>query len=470
MLNNFILNTDSYKCGHFTFEEANTTSNYGYVEARANGPTVFFGLQDYVARYLSNPITLSDVDEAQEQIEAHGLPFNRDGWEHILKRHNGIMPLTIKAIPEGMVVPQKTVLTTVESSDDKCAWLASYVETGLQRAIWYPSTVATRSKRWKDRLLPLLAESGDPTTIDFKIVDFGARGAESAEAAALGGAAHLINFQVTDNQLGIRLARKSYGGDKPGVYMPGFSIPATEHSVTTSWGVGREIDFFKAILARYGTMPRMPDGSRRLVSVVIDTYDQDKALEMWGTELKDELIASNMCLVARPDSGDPITNVIHVLDKLGSLFGFTVNDKGYRVLPDFVRVIQGDGINEETLVRIAKQVNYHKWSLDNLTFGSGGGLLQKDITRDSHSFAQKTSEVVIDGEVRNCQKMTPGKESKTGRFAVVKDNTGKLVTIPEASLESCTINPRNYLEPVYHNGHILRWQTFEDVRKNVQGA
>ncbi len=474
MLDNFILNADSYKAGHFTFEPEGITNNYSYIEARKGGDfdeIVFFGLQDYAARYLANPISADDIDEAEDQIEAHGLPFNREGWEYILKRYGGYMPLHIRALPEGMVVPHSVPLVTVESTDDKCAWLASYIETSLQRGVWYPSTIASRSRRWKQKLLPLLQESGTSESIDFKIVDFGARGAECAEAAALGGAAHLVNFQVTDNQYGILLARRSYGGNKPGIYMPGFSIPATEHSVTTSWGQGNETDFFKAILSRYGAMPRMPDGSRRLVSVVIDTYDQDAAIKVWGTELKDELIASNMALVVRPDSGDPITNVPHVLNLLGTLFGFTVNERGYRVLPEYVRVIQGDGINEETLVRIAKQVNYHKWSLDNVNFGSGGGLLQKDVTRDTHRFAQKTSQVVVDGTPRDCQKIVktdPSKQSKAGRFAVVRDKkTKKITTLPEHAVHNIFVDNVNLLQSVYHNGKIKRWMTFDQVRKNA---
>ena len=45
-------------------------------------------------------------------------------------------------------------------------------------------------------------------------------------------------------------------------------------------------------------------------------------------------------LVVRPDSGDPPTVVVKVLDILGSKFGTTVNTKGYKVLPPYIRVIQ----------------------------------------------------------------------------------------------------------------------------------
>lgn len=45
-------------------------------------------------------------------------------------------------------------------------------------------------------------------------------------------------------------------------------------------------------------------------------------------------------LVIRPDSGDPATVVVKVLDILGSKFGTKINSKGYKLLPPYVRVIQ----------------------------------------------------------------------------------------------------------------------------------
>jgi nicotinamide phosphoribosyltransferase len=146
------------------------------------------------------------------------------------------------------------------------------------------------------------------------MVDFGARGVSSTETAGLAGMAHLVNFQVTDNLMGIRFAKHAYRMDG----MPGFSIPATEHSVTTSWGQENELEFFKNILKVHGQTAQ-PARRPFLVSVVIDTYDQDSAIRKWLTPaseggLLDDLKASNMCVVLRPDSGDPIINVVHCLE------------------------------------------------------------------------------------------------------------------------------------------------------------
>lgn len=468
LLANTILNTDSYKLGHYTFEDEGTTGDYAYIEARKGGEyteVTFFGLQYFLLYYMTKPITREMIDEAELQVLAHGLPFNREGWELILERYAGYMPVIIRALPEGEVVPHGVVQVTIESTDPDLAWAARYVETALLRADWFSSTIAARSARWQKKLLPFLERTGTPEMIEWKIVDFGARGSETTESAALAGAAHLVATQVTDNQMGIRLARLAYpGSDKDGYFMPAFSIPATEHSVTTAWTKDRELDFYKAIIARHGSLPRMDDGSRRLVSVVIDTYDQDAAVAMWLDTLLDDLKASNMAVVLRPDSGDPRTNVPHLLRLIESYVGADLNSKGFKVLPDFVRLIQGDSIDEESLVEIAQAIEDAGYSLDNVNFGSGGGLLQKDVTRDTHRYAQKASEVVVKGETRAVQKMPktdPTKASKAGRFSVVRRD-GVLVTIKEGTMED---GEEDLLQPVYLNGTVLRVMSFAQVRE-----
>jgi hypothetical protein len=49
-----------------------------------------------------------DWPQAEEIAELHGIPFNRAGWEHIVNRHGGRMPVEIQALPEGTVVPRGT--------------------------------------------------------------------------------------------------------------------------------------------------------------------------------------------------------------------------------------------------------------------------------------------------------------------------------------------------------------------------
>lgn len=494
LLGNTILNVDSYKLAHYTFEEQGKTSAYGYIEARVGGDytqVTFFGLQYFILFYLGKPITMQMIDEAEDQILQHGLPFNRAGWELLVTRHGGRLPFRIKALREGTVVPQGCVQATIECLDEDFAWMAIYVETCLLRAVWFTSTIAERTARWHDKLLPFLERTGTPEEINFKILDFGARGSESTESAGLAGMAVLTTSNVTDNQMGIRFARKAYGAGTDTatrVYCPAFSIPATEHSVTTEWEARGEYAFFENILNTYGSRPLNPDGSRVAVSVVIDTYDQDQAVAIWGTNsgqpltlrytvdgqevtiehqkggLRRRLKDSNMRVVLRPDSGDPRTNLPHLLELAGQYFGFTVNDKGFKMLPDWVRLIQGDSVDEVSLVEICTAIERAGWSIDNLVFGSGGGLIQADVTRDSHRYAMKASEATVRGEVRAIGKapMTDmSKASKRGRFCVVRRD-GKLLTIASGARYD---EEEDLLETIFEFGVPTRFQTFEDVRE-----
>lgn len=467
-----ILNCDTYKATHWTFEHPEFESSYGYIEARRGGEfsyVQFLGLQYVLRTYLSQRVTLEMIDEAERELTLHGIPFDRASWERVVNKHFGFLPVLIKALPEGVIVEQGNVLATVESTDIELPGIAAYVETMLLRAVWYPTTIATRSLRWWKLLDKAYRETGD-VPADFTLVDFGARGAHSTEAGALAGMAHLVNFQVTDNLMGIRFAKKVYPSDNPD-FMPGFSIPATEHSVTTSWGKDREMAFFENILEVHGDRPGLGGVGRYPVSVVIDTYDQDAAIRRWLTPasqdgLLDRLKASNMRVVLRPDSGDPLTNVLHCLHLIASLVGAERNNKGYWVLPDYVRLIQGDGINEESLAEIVNAVKAEGYSLDNLVFGSGGGLLVHEAERDSHRFAMKTSQVTIGGLISDVSKQPKTdltKASKAGRFAVVFDPvTQKLKTVKEAEAAS----RMDWLRVVYDRGLIHDPLTWEDVRDN----
>ena len=127
MDNNIITMTDSYKFGHAPMYPEDTEYIYSYFEAR-NGAkfsyTVFFQLQYILMEYLvGQVVTLEKIDAAEKLAAAHfGNPnvFNRKMWEHILNVHGGRLPVRIKAVPEGMVVPNNNVLMTVENTDPLC--------------------------------------------------------------------------------------------------------------------------------------------------------------------------------------------------------------------------------------------------------------------------------------------------------------------------------------------------------------
>lgn len=455
-MQNLILNTDSYKTSHYVQYPEGAEIVSSYIESRGGdyAETLMFGLQAFIKQYLTKPIGADDIDEAEALLTAHGVPFNREGWEYILNTCGGYLPIEIQAVPEGTLLPVGNVMVQVKNTDPECAWLTSYIETALLRAVWYPTTVATVSKACKtiiNRYLDETAENSDG--LGFKLHDFGARGASSEETAALGGAAHLVNFMGTDTISGLVLARRFYGAD-----MPGFSIPAAEHSTITSWGKEGESAAYANMLKQFG-------GEERLVAVVSDSYDLWNAIDnIWGETLKEQIESMGGTLVVRPDSGDPLEVVPEALERLMAKFGYTINSKGYRVLPDCVRLIQGDGVSVASIEAILAALKERAISADNIAFGMGGELLQK-VNRDTQKFAMKASAIRINSQWQDVFKdpiTDPGKRSKRGRLALIKQADG-YQTIREDELGS----QANELVTVFRNGDVLVNWTFDEIRERA---
>lgn len=455
-MGNLILATDSYKVSHWLQYPPGTKRVYSFFESRGGRypTTTFFGLQYLLARHLvGRVVTADDVAQAKAFFQQHfGQDiFNEKGWLRIVHHHDGRLPLVIKAVPEGTTVPTGNVLMTIENTDPELPWLTNYVETLLVQ-VWYPTTVCTQSRYMRDTIVRALERTGDPSLVDFKLHDFGYRGSTSDESAAIGGAAHLVNFKGTDTMAALVLLRDYY--DEP---MAGFSIPAAEHSTITAWGRTHEVDAFRNMLDQF------PKG---LVACVSDSYNIfDACSDLWGKQLWEKVTTRDGTLVVRPDSGKLPDTVIEVLDRLGAAFGSTTNEKGFGVLNPKVRVIQGDGIDHITLRAILDDMERAGWSADNIAFGSGGGLLQK-VNRDTQRFAFKCSAIERDGmwlDVMKDPVTDSGKRSKAGRMKLVVGPSGDLRTVPLGDPGD------DLLEPVFYNGELVRRQSLTDIRARALG-
>jgi nicotinamide phosphoribosyltransferase len=460
-MKNPILATDSYKQSHFLQYPPEARVISAYVEARLNPfskEVVFLGLQPLLLDYFTQAVTRADIDEGEDICAAHGVPFNRAGWEAIVADHGGYLPLEIKALPEGAIVPAGVPLVQLENTDPRMPWLTTFIETAMLRAIWYPTTVATLSWKCKKVIRAGLEKSSDDVAgqLPFKLHDFGARGVSSAESAGLGGMAHLVNFQGTDTMEALLAARRYYGAD-----MAGFSIPAAEHSTMTSWGRAREEDAYRNMLDRF-------EGEGRIVAVVSDSYDLDAAVAgIWGGSLREKVLGRAGTLVVRPDSGDPIETPLRTVKTLWEKFGGTVNSKGYRVLDPHVRVIQGDGMTIDSIGRLVARMIEEGFAIDNIAFGMGGGMLQH-VNRDTLRFAMKANAMQDDkGEWRDVFKMPstdPGKASKAGRQAVVM-REGRMAA---ARLDAVAAG-EDLMVPVWRNGEMLVRHDFDAVRARSEG-
>jgi nicotinamide phosphoribosyltransferase len=261
-VDNIILSSDSYKISHWKQYPPGTEYVYSYFESRgcdrAGWDSVcFFGLQYFMKRYMvGSVVTKAFIDEAEKCYSVHfgdGINenpdmFYREGWEYIVEKHGGKLPVHIKAVPEGMVIPNKTVLFTMVNTDPKCFWLTNFLETLLVQ-VWYPMTVCTNSRMQKISIHKFLEETGNedwgiPGGTSFKLHDFGFRGVSSVESAASGGCGHLVNFLGTDTVASMVCAKKYYNAG----IASGHSIPASEHSTITAWGVEGEVTAMENML------------------------------------------------------------------------------------------------------------------------------------------------------------------------------------------------------------------------------
>lgn len=474
---------DSYKNGHHLQRRIGTAFVSSYIEARGVEAgrnwkeTVFAGMDGYLKEYLDKPlVTRKSLDRMTKRVALHGTSFNVDMWEHILTRYDGFAPVQVQALPEGSVVPLRTPLVQIVNEDPKCEALGSWLETQMLRSIWYPTTVATLSFHVKRIIAHYMdMTAGHREGLDFKLHDFGARGVSSSESAQIGGAAHLMNFMGTDTFESLEYLSELYGEDD----IFGYSVDAAEHSTVTSFGGPLyELEAYEHLLGTFGNTPG------KLFSVVSDSYDHYGACrDLFGGKLKDRIVALGDIgskLVVRPDSGDPVIVVIDTLEILGQQFGFTLNQKGYKVLPPYIGVLQGDGINETSIRQILAQMMISGWSAENIVFGMGGQLLQ-GVNRDTLKFAMKASAAMNphfnNGEwydVVKSPKTDSGKKSFGGRLAVVKSGD-EYKTIPESQLAIFNINAPiipNLLETVYSDTKIRRnnYGKFPEIRELVSNA
>ena len=456
MRTNIILETDSYKLSHWAMYPPELEYLTSYFEARVGGEfqsTIFFGLQYLLEEYLSGVVvTQDDILEAYNFAGNHfgnTDVFNLKGWQYIVDTYEGRLPIKIRAVAEGAIVPEGNALFTVENTDPNVPWLVNHIETMLVR-LWYPCTVATSSYNLINIIKEPLERSSDSIyKLPFMLHDFGSRGSTSLESASIGGAAHLLSFVGTDNIDAIRFVQKYYGDSKN---MCGYSVPAAEHSTITSWGKEGESQAYEHILNTF------PSG---FVSVVSDSWNiYDACEKIWGEELKSLVESKDRVLVVRPDSGNPETVVPDCLNILGNKFGCTINSKGYKVLPPYIRMIQGDGISRRSLPNIIEAILRSGWSLENLVFGSGGGLLQ-DFNRDTCRFAMKCSAVKMKGDTRwrevfKNPSSDPTKNSKKGY----------LYLSPSFTTTSSVVS-NNLLEIVFEDGKIMIWRSWLDLLSRI---
>ena len=469
-----IYSMDSYLHSHGPMAHFDLDYTNCYMGPRVKDlPAVVFGLQSLIKALKDADLTITDADEVF--FKAHGVPLNVEGLKQLRKDFpDGTLPLRIQTLKEGTVVKGGTPTLQITNTRKGYAWLPPYFEDYLLNA-WAASSVATQSWMAKDIIRKGLLKSSDSLDkLDFMLVDFGMRACQTIGTAATVGQGHLLSFVASDNLAAIRQVQRDYDT----LDVVGGSISASAHSVGSIENRDNELKQVRTILKRFiagnidgtpkeGTLPGP------LLALVVDTYNDkimvQEVILKGCRDLLDEIKAQGKVLIIRPDSGNPVTKVIDILNYIEEIIPgeITTNSKGYKQLPPYLAGIQGDQMSiltkDNTIQQLVDNVIAAGWSLDNIAFGSGGALLN-GCNRDTLGYAYKLSAIKRNGSDvwEGVGKETKGKESLKGRLAVVKDSTGNLVPILEEELgEQENQFNDSYLEGVVES-NMQTWQESKD--------
>lgn len=489
MLNNFnpMLLTDFYKVSHREQYPKGTTNIYSTWTPRNSQKkgidrVVAFGFQGFVKKYLIDYFNDNFFSKPKKEcvedyikIVSNILNSNNIDSSHIEKLHDlGYLPLEIKTIKEGMKIPIKVPILTIENTLPEFFWITNFIETLLSCQLWQTVTNATVADAYKKLLLKYANETSDDLEfVLFQGHDFSMRGMSSLESSCASSSAHLLSFLGTDSIPAIGYLRNYYNADIENELICS-SIPATEHSVMCAYGKENEFETYKRLITEV-----YPNGN---ISIVSDTWDLWNVLDVIIRKLKQDILNRDGKVVIRPDSGDPVLitcgnpNGKTKLEKKGviqilwDIFGGTTNSKGYKELDKHIGCIYGDAITMERCEEILKKLKEKGFSSSNIVFGIGSYSYQYN-TRDAFGFALKSTYANINGEERMLYKdpITDNgiKKSQCGRVVVLKQDGEIIYKDHLLKEQQKQYFDKDLLSTIFLNGKLVKETNLKEIRKTL---
>lgn len=475
----------------FDNEDEKLTGFYMHITPRSfEGKIVAVG-QTLMAQQLSSyTITQEDWVEIRETLSGilmsgdMKLPIEEAIQEAIA--NGGKIPCEYWAPPEGTILTAGNPMAIIKST--YAPYMVAFFEAVFQR-VWYMTAVASRVEQYLTIINAALRKSVDDDMIetvrDSRLHGFGFRSTGTNEQGIVGGlAALLAGLKSTDDTASVLLARQLMPDIDPETgkaLIPATSVPAAAHVVAMSQGNGVEnqIKVMQNMFKYYEKMP--------FKSFPIDTSGHEGSMEIirqWCGPLRAEHLKTGNTLIFRPDSAakNPdgskmnhadtvVTYMNHAEECMADLtrkgHGITINKKGYKVFPKAYAWIYGDSLTTQDMQDVINKMHEHGWSIQNLVFGIGGNMLQKDINRGWQDVSAKISQIKFinkqTGELitRDVCKTATGKVSFQGEIKLVLRD-GKLVTVPIDDGEDKCI-----MVCYYKDGTVLRRDTVEEVRARV---
>lgn len=459
--------SDFYKTDHRRQYPKNTQCVYSNMTARSSrlpgvDRVVFFGLQYFVKKYLIEEFTNNFFNQPKGYVIAKYKRRLDNALgpvvpiDHIEELHDlGYLPITIRALLEGTLVPLRVPFLTIENTHPKFFWLTNFLETLMSTALWHPITVATIAFEYKKLLADYALKTSDnPDFVMWQGHDFSMRGQTSLESASVSSMGHLLSFYGTDTIPAIDMLEEYYGAQDEFI---GGSVAATEHSVMCFGGKETESETFTRLITDV-----YPTG---IVSIVSDTWDYWKILTQTLPSLKDKIMARDGKVVVRPDSGDPVdiicgcpTAEFDTPEFLGTArllwetFGGKINSKGYKELDPHIGMIYGDSITLERAREISWRLKNMGFASTNIVYGIGSYTYQY-VTRDTFGMAIKATAGYVDGKelhvFKDPKTDTGMKKSARGYLSVERNTNGELFVVDGLSRDESL---GGELSVVFHNG------------------
>jgi nicotinamide phosphoribosyltransferase len=483
-----VLLKDGYKVGHkFQYPEG-TTLVYSNLTPRKSRDAdvqeiVFFGLQYFIKEYLVRQFNENFFNRPKEEVlkeyaRRMDSYLGKDSitCHHIGALHDlGYLPLEIKALPEGSLVPMRVPIFTIKNTLPEFFWLTNMLETLLSVVLWKPCTSATTAFQYLKTFTHYAKETvgTDLGFIPWQGHDFSFRGMSGVEDALMSGAGHLLSFAGTDTIPAIDFLEMFYHADSEKELVGG-SVPATEHSVMCMGTQDGEIQTFERLIADI-----YPAG---IVSIVSDTWDFWQVITEFLPKLKTKILARNGKVVIRPDSGDPVKIIVGdveapvgtpaykgAIECMWETFGGTITEKGYKLLDSHIGLIYGDSITTERQEAILEGLKRKGFASYNVVLGIGSYTYEY-VTRDTFGFAMKATYGEVNGVGRDIYKdprTDDGtKKSAKGLLQVYRDSaTGKLKLKDQCTWEE---EGQGELKTVFHDGKLLTDLTLGEIRERIK--
>lgn len=483
-----ILLKDGYKVGHKFQYPVGTTLVYSNLTPRKSRnetqqEVLFFGLQYFIKEYLIRQFEESFFNRPKEEVLSayarrmdNYLGKDAITYDHIAALHGlGYLPLEIKALPEGTLVPMKVPLFTIKNTKPEFFWLTNMLETLLSNITWKPCTSATTAFQYLKTFTRYANETvgNDHNFIPWQGHDFSFRGMSGIEDGLMSSAAHLLCFAGTDTIPAIDFLEEYYNADCEQELIGG-SVPATEHSVMCMGTEGDELGTFERLITTV-----YPSG---IVSIVSDTWDFWKVITVFLPQLKDKILARDGKVVIRPDSGDPVKIIIGDEDAVpgspeykGAItcmwetFGGSITDKGYKLLDGHIGLIYGDSITTDRQTAILEGLKRKGFASYNVVLGIGS-FTYEYVTRDTFGFAMKATYGEVNGIGRDIfkdPKTDDGtKKSAKGLMQVYRDETtGKLQLKDQCTWAE---EAQGELQTVFKDGRLTVDWKLSEIREQVK--